>query len=175
MKPFDFRGMRVYQLSVRLVGYLYRETVHVPVNARTIVWQLMRAAASIGLNIAEGSGEVHGLEKARFYRMARRSSWEAVAALDMLCMIGVFDKQKAQRAEPVLAEIGAMLTGLIRYHEDAAARKKAGKHSKRRGSLARSFKPIPNEAEPTNSEAAREGQAGMSLPKVGNTEPTGSS
>ncbi len=45
--------------------------------------QLRRAATSICLNIAEGSGEFSLGEKARFYRMARRSATECAAILDI--------------------------------------------------------------------------------------------
>ncbi len=45
--------------------------------------QLQRAALSIALNIAEGAGEYAVDEKARFYRMAKRSATECAGVLDV--------------------------------------------------------------------------------------------
>ena len=46
--------------------------------------QLRRASASIVLNIAEGADEFAPAEKARFYRMARRSASEVAATLEFV-------------------------------------------------------------------------------------------
>ena len=84
MDVFSFRRLRVYRLAMALVRYVYQATRMMPTDARAIVWQLLRASSSVALNIAEGCGEYSPKEKARFFRIARRSSWEAVAALDLL-------------------------------------------------------------------------------------------
>ena len=44
---------------------------------------LRRAATSVVLDIAEGAGEYSKAEKARFYRIARRSASECAAVLDI--------------------------------------------------------------------------------------------
>ena len=117
MDGFFFRRLRAYQLSKRLVRYLYDETRHVPVDARTIVWQLLRAASSVVLNIAEGCGEYRSAEKARFFRMARRSSWETVAALEMLVSIGAIELGTLERTQAGYAEVGAILTAMAKRQE----------------------------------------------------------
>jgi four helix bundle protein len=117
MDGFFFRRLRAYQLSKRLVRYLYDETRRVPVDARTIVWQMLRAASSVTLNIAEGCGEYRSAEKARFFRMARRSSWEAVAALEMLVSLQAVDAGTLRRAEAAYSEIGAILTAMAKRQE----------------------------------------------------------
>src|SRR5687767_2937527 len=43
--------------------------------------QIMRASPSVALNIAEGAGEYSTKDKVRFYRYAKRSAFEVVAAL----------------------------------------------------------------------------------------------
>ena len=48
--------------------------------------QIRRAALSILLNLREGAAEVPALEKARFYRMAKRSAAEVAAGLEMLAL-----------------------------------------------------------------------------------------
>lgn len=124
MDVFYFRRLRVYQLALRLVRYVYEETRQMPPDARPIVWQLVRAASSVALNIAEGCGEYSPLEKARFFRMARRSSWEAVGALDTLGVVGALEEAKRQRAEDGYTQVGAMLTALVKNQEGAHARAK---------------------------------------------------
>ena len=132
MGPFAFRQMPVYQLALGLVEKLYLETSRLPAGARPIGWQLLRSAVSIGLNVAEGAGEIRRPEKARFYRVARRSSWEAVAALDMLRVTGMLNDAELASAEATLAEIGAMLTGLIKYQETEHARSQRRTPTKQR-------------------------------------------
>jgi four helix bundle protein len=46
--------------------------------------QLDRSATSIVLNIAEGAGEFSPPEKVRFYRMARRSTNETAAIIEVV-------------------------------------------------------------------------------------------
>ena len=48
--------------------------------------------------IAEGAGEHSPPEKRRFYRIARRSAAEALAALDVLRVIGVVDAVQIETA-----------------------------------------------------------------------------
>ena len=56
--------------------------------------QLRRAVASIPLTLAEGAGEFAPADKARFYRMARRSATETAAVLDVLAVLGLADAQR---------------------------------------------------------------------------------
>jgi|SRR5690606_5430645 len=117
MDAFSFRRLRVYRLSLALARYAYEATRGAPSDARTVVWQLTRASSSVSLNIAEGCGEYSPKDKARFFRMARRSSWEAVAAMDVLVELGAIDPKTRQRTEAGYAEVGAMLTTLAKRFE----------------------------------------------------------
>ena len=78
---------------------------------------MRRASASIPLNIAEGAGEFSGKEKARFYRMARRSATECAAVLDVcnrlsLCEAGAFEKSRE-----LLVRVVAMLIKMTQVTE----------------------------------------------------------
>ena len=55
-----------------------------PPGHASLADQLRRAATSICLNIAEGSGEFSPKEKARLYRIAKRSATECAAILDVV-------------------------------------------------------------------------------------------
>ncbi len=75
--------------------------------------QLLRAAASVTLNIAEGAGEFRRAEKARFYRIALRSAAECAAVLDLL-RLHPRSFHPGPDARALLSEIIAMLTTLAR-------------------------------------------------------------
>jgi hypothetical protein len=62
---------------------------------------------------ADGVAEYSPGEKARFYRMARRSAAEASAGLDLLVAFGAIDHEPAQRGTDRLEAIAGMLTRLI--------------------------------------------------------------
>jgi four helix bundle protein len=80
--------------------------------------QLLRACTSIVLNLAEGVAEYSPREKARFYRMARRSAAEASAALDLLVAFGAIDHEPAQSGTDHLEAIAGMLTRMIIATQD---------------------------------------------------------
>src|SRR5450432_1334217 len=74
--------------------------------------QLRRAASSIAFNIAEGAGEFAPADKARFYRMARRSATESAAILDG-CRALSLTTDESPTARAVLLRIVAMLTAMV--------------------------------------------------------------
>ncbi len=76
--------------------------------------QLARAASSITLNIAEGTGEFSRKEKGRFYRMARRSATECAAILDVLRATGHSAGDSIEAGRALLDEIVAMLTTMAK-------------------------------------------------------------
>jgi four helix bundle protein len=75
--------------------------------------QLDRASVSIVLNIAEGSGRFAPAEKAHFYRIARGSAMECLAALSLLQARGLVSPEAYRRSRSLLARILAMLTRLV--------------------------------------------------------------
>lgn len=75
---------------------------------------------SIALNIAEGSGEFARKEKARFYRIARRSATECAAILDIARELGMVDSQTVGEAKDQLRGIVSMLIGLSKWAEENA-------------------------------------------------------
>ncbi len=76
--------------------------------------QLQRAGTSISLNIAEGAGEFSSKEKARFYRMAKRSATECAAILDVCSKLELAEKDAVNTGRELLLRIVAMLTQIVR-------------------------------------------------------------
>jgi len=80
----DHEKLDVYRFAIQFV-VLAEEIVEALPRGRTyLADQLRRAGSSIPLNIAEGAGEFMPTEKARFYRMAKRSATECSSILDIL-------------------------------------------------------------------------------------------
>jgi four helix bundle protein len=75
---------------------------------------LQRAGTSVPLNIAEGAGEDALNEKARFYRMAKRSASECASILDVGNRLRLLDEQRYIEGRKLLLRIVAMLTKMGR-------------------------------------------------------------
>jgi four helix bundle protein len=112
METLDHERLEVYQLSINAIAATHEVLSAVPRGHANLSDQLYRAVMSIPLNIAEGAGEHRPLEKARFYRIARRSATEASAALDILACLKLTDRRAIRNAKVLLARIVAMLVRL---------------------------------------------------------------
>ena len=61
------------------------------------------------LNIAEGAGEYAIDEKARFYRMAKRSATECAGVLDVCQRLRLIEEKRYTRGRELLISIVSML------------------------------------------------------------------
>ena len=74
MAKTNFESLRVYQLSEALADEIWTIVMKWNVFARdTVGKQLVRAADSVGANIAEGTGRGTFVDNRRFVRIARGS------------------------------------------------------------------------------------------------------
>ncbi|MEJ1241643.1 four helix bundle protein [Chryseolinea sp. T2] len=80
---FDFERLHVYKKAKTFNGSI-REFIKSRSLDRTTSDQLRRAAFSIVLNLAEGSGRFSKPDRRNFYVVARSSLFECIAILDVL-------------------------------------------------------------------------------------------
>ena len=85
MGDYKFQSLYVYQLALDYIDLIYETAANLPdgekYNLRT---QIIRAATSIALNIAEGSTGQSDKEQVQFLSLAFRSFLETVACLDLI-------------------------------------------------------------------------------------------
>jgi four helix bundle protein len=113
MGQFGHRSLRVYSAALDAYSRALRTVQSDRKAAGWVESQLLRAIASVALNIAEGVAEFSAGDKARFYRLARRSAAEAGAAIDLLAREGRIAKEDADGENQKLGGIAAMLTVMI--------------------------------------------------------------
>jgi len=114
---FDHEKLDVYKLSIEFVGLADSLVRRLPRGRAYLAEQLHRAATSIPFNIAEGAGEFSRREKARFYRIARRSATESAAMLDVFRRLKLADGGTLSEGREHLLRIVSMLTKMVRGFE----------------------------------------------------------
>jgi four helix bundle protein len=114
MHDFEHERLDVYQRAVHFLALAEIISASLAKGRGYIADQLRRAALSITLNIAEGAGEFAAADKARFYRMARRSATECAAILDACRALGLGEERQLAEGREDLLAVVAMMTGLIK-------------------------------------------------------------
>jgi len=106
---FGFRKLDVYKCAVAFLPHAYAVAKLVDGEMAS---QLRRAALSINLNIAEGTGRFER-DQRRFYVTARGSALECAAVLDAVAALGLMAPGLAE-ADALLVRIVSMLTRMIK-------------------------------------------------------------
>lgn len=111
---FDFERLDVFGVALDAVAILDELAEELPDGRAYIRDQLRRAANAIALDLAEGAGEFAPAEKARFYRMARRSATECAGQVMVCRRLGLADAPRVDSALDVLQRVIGMLVTLVR-------------------------------------------------------------
>ena len=111
---FDHHRLDVYQRALDALDACDRITAQLPAGRAHLRDQIQRASGSAVANIAEGAGEFSPAEKARFYRMARRSAIEAVAWLEIVQRRNEAPAETLREALGHFERVVSMLVKLIR-------------------------------------------------------------
>ena len=112
-KPLPHEKLVAYRVSIELIGQVQAMTVN-DVRLRD---QLLRAARSVALNIAEGAGRLSDADKKRVYSIARGECCETAAAIEVALACRDCDPDRANLARETAGRVYALLTGLLRRYD----------------------------------------------------------
>lgn len=109
---FDHERLKVYQQALQFVVWVGPIIEKLPgkLAARD---QLDRASTSIVLNLAEGNGKRSHPDRCRYFDIARGSTVECAACLDVLVRRNHLDADLAAAGKAILVEVVSMTAGLI--------------------------------------------------------------
>ena len=115
MASLSFEKLSVYQLAERLADDVWHIVVAWDHIAKeTVGKQLIRAADSIGANIAEGSGRGSYQDNRRFVRIARGSLYEVRHWLRRAYTRELIAEDQARQLKPVLDELAPKLNAYLK-------------------------------------------------------------
>ncbi len=110
---FGHEKLHVYQTALQYNAYVYDIVDTLKGKHRHARDQLLRAAQSIPLNIAEGNGKSSRKERKYYFEIARGSALECAAIQDLLLIGKAIDFDDNISSKELLDRIVAMLTKLI--------------------------------------------------------------
>jgi four helix bundle protein len=119
-RRFDFEKLDAFDASLDAAESMEKLVARLPEGRGYVRDQLRRAANSVVLNTGEGAGEFQPLEKARLYRLARRSATECAAQILLCRRLGLLDAQDAEPALDALERVISLLVATIRRCGDRA-------------------------------------------------------
>ena len=109
--PHNYHRMQIYGRAVELAAAVYRLTQRfLREELFGLTSQIRRAAISVSLNIAEGSGGSSNREFARFLDIALRSLYETNASLEVACRLGFVPEVSVADLRGEIDELGAMIS-----------------------------------------------------------------
>jgi len=110
----NFENLEVYQLSETLADTIWDIVVKWNYFAKdTVGSQLVRAADSIGANIAEGNGRGTFKENKRFVRIARSSLYETKFWLRRASKRKLLSKNQIHEIAPLISELAPRLNAYL--------------------------------------------------------------
>jgi four helix bundle protein len=111
---FEFAKLRVYQNALEFIAKIYMITKLFPKEERFgLIDQFRRAAVSIALNIAEGSGGTK-TEFRHFLIIAKRSVRECVAVIEISFSQRYLSAETKNDLRSDCADLSRMITGLLK-------------------------------------------------------------
>ncbi|WP_438988788.1 four helix bundle protein [Polaribacter sp.] len=112
---FKFEDLKVYQKSLDFVDIVYNTTKQFPSEENyRLTSQFIRAATSISLNIAEGSGDTNP-QFSRFLKISLGSIKECVVCVTIANNQNFITENESLILREKLAELSKMITALLKY------------------------------------------------------------
>ena len=121
----NFENLKVYRLSEELADLVWKIAIKWSYFARdTVGKQLVRAADSVGANIAEGSGRGTYKENRRFVRTSRGSLHETQHWLRRAYRRELLENNEVSKLKKIIDNLAPMLNA---YLNSIGASRKNGK------------------------------------------------
>lgn len=115
MERTNFERLEIYKLSEKLSDQIWKAVCRWDNLARdTVGKQIIRAADSIGANIAEGSGRGTAPDLRRFMRMARGSLYETKHWLCRAYRRRLLTEKEVNDLVPTVGELAPKLNAYLR-------------------------------------------------------------
>ncbi|MBI3653616.1 MAG: four helix bundle protein [Acidobacteria bacterium] len=111
----SFENLQVYQLAEKLADNIWKTVVKWDSFAKdTVGKQIVKAADSIGANIAEGNGRGSYQDNRRFVRIARGSLYETRHWLRRAYKRNLLNDEQITELKPLLEELSPKLNAFLR-------------------------------------------------------------
>jgi four helix bundle protein len=125
MAKANFEKLRIYELAEKLSDQIWNVVIPWSSFAKdTVGKQLVRAADSIGANIAEGSGRGSSQDYRRFLRIARGSLCETLHWLRRAYVRKLLTAKQTKEIRLVIAELSPSLNAYLRSVSKSVARQR---------------------------------------------------
>jgi len=114
MSKSNFENLEVYQISEDLADQIWNIAINWSYFAQnTVGQQLVRAADSIGANIAEGAGRGTYKDNRRFVRIARASLYETKHWLKRAYKRKLLTEEQVHYLSPLIKELAPRLNAYL--------------------------------------------------------------
>jgi len=131
MERTNFEKLEVYQLSEKIADSIWKIVIAWDSFARdTVGKQIVRAADSIGANIAEGSGRGSHQDNRRFVRIARGSLYETIHWLRRSYMRKLLSQSEVKALRVLVEELSPKLNAFLRSVDQRARSKQENKEQR---------------------------------------------
>ena len=120
MGTLDHEKLDIYKHALAFVVKAFEIVATLPGRRGDLADQLRRASTSIATDIAEGAGEFAPSEKARFYRIARRSAVECAALLDITACLGFRPMSQTTPRDDLVLIVGGLVRLILSCERRAA-------------------------------------------------------
>ena len=111
---FIFEDLKVYQRALDLAIELIRIAGEFPIKYSRLRDQLIGAAISIPLNLAEGSGRLTPKDKRNFYKNSRASLFEIIPILEISYKLNLIVEKDINNFRKEAVIISKIISALMR-------------------------------------------------------------
>ncbi|HLO47263.1 MAG TPA: four helix bundle protein [Kamptonema sp.] len=121
MERTKFEELQVYLLAEKLADKIWNIVEEWNQFSKdTVGKQIVRAADSIGANIAEGNGRYSFQENQRFVKIARGSLYETRHWLRRAYVRQLLTNEQVNKLKPIIDELSPKLNAYLNYLERSA-------------------------------------------------------